>query len=262
MIVPWNALSSQSVQLFIEQVSLVVCPKGKDEWDVIKDTIQTNPDLRRLFLDSFSARIYEDLIKAQEVMQEQSGMLKRMLTRAVDNLQVSIQCLHLRLESNNPMFSKDMFSMGFTLQHLKLFTTNQQWQASFLDRTAKQAALNPLFKVLDISDLGFYYKTDDLNFVSELGTEKHRQQLLTEMFSVGQSKVDSYSEHYLLEPIKLTCNLRFDPVHQDVNVQLDVNNLDICMQKNQLANVIRLVELETEYNELQSNFQVQEREKY
>jgi len=86
MIVPWNALSSQSVQLFIEQVSIVVCPKGKDEWDVIKDTIQTNADLRKVFIDNFAAKLYEDLIKAQEVAKEQQGMLKRMLTRTIDNL--------------------------------------------------------------------------------------------------------------------------------------------------------------------------------
>jgi hypothetical protein len=89
-------------------------------------------------------------------------MWKRMLTRTIDNLQVSIQCLHMRFESHNPMFSKDLFSMGFTLQHLKIFTTDANWQASFLDRTDREAALNPLYKVLDISELGFYYKTDDV----------------------------------------------------------------------------------------------------
>jgi hypothetical protein len=71
MIVPWNALSSMPVQLFIEQVSIVVCPKGKDEWDVIKDTIQTNSDLRKLFIDRFAEKLYDDLIKAKEVVKEQ-----------------------------------------------------------------------------------------------------------------------------------------------------------------------------------------------
>ena len=62
MIVPWNAISSKSVQLFIEQVNIVVSPKGKDEWDVIKDTIQTNADLKKLFIDKFAAKLYDDLI--------------------------------------------------------------------------------------------------------------------------------------------------------------------------------------------------------
>jgi len=62
--------------------------------------------------------------------------------------------------------------MGFTLQHLKIYTTNENWQASFLDRTNREAALSPLFKLLDISDLGFYYRTDDTNFIGELDGEK------------------------------------------------------------------------------------------
>jgi len=51
-------------------------------------------------------------------------------------------------------------------------------------------------------------------------------------------------------------------VRQDVNVALDVNFLNICMQKNQLANIIKLIELDNEYTELQNNYQVSERDKY
>jgi hypothetical protein len=93
-------------------------------------------------------------------------MWKRMITRTMDNLQISIEGLHMRLESSNPLFSRDLFSMGFTLRHLKLYTTNEKWESVFMDRTDKEAALNPLYKVLDISNLGFYYKTDDFNFFS------------------------------------------------------------------------------------------------
>lgn len=177
-------------------------------------------------------------------------MLKRMLTRTIDNLQVSINCMHLRLESHNPMFSKDLFSMGFTLERLNLFTTNSAWEKSFMDRTQKEQANSPLYKVLDISDLGFYYKTDDFQFVGELQTEELRQERLHTLFPVGHSKVLNYSDSYLLEPLKLCCNLRFDPLNQDVNVSLDISTVDICMTKNQLQNIIRLIELDNEYTEL------------
>lgn len=54
-----------------------------------------------------------------------------------------------------------------------------------MDRTDKQAALMPLFKVLDISNIGLYYKTDDFNFIGELSTEVLRQAKLKEIFSEG-----------------------------------------------------------------------------
>lgn len=102
--------------------------------------------------------------------------------------------------------------MGFTLQHLKINTTNENWEASFMDRTQREAALNPLYKVLDISDLGFYYRTDDFNFIGELDDEALKQEKLVELFGVGQSKAKNYGDCYLLEPIKLVCHLRFDPL--------------------------------------------------
>ena len=41
MKIPWNELSSQPCELFLESVNIVVSPKGKDEWDVVLDTIHT-----------------------------------------------------------------------------------------------------------------------------------------------------------------------------------------------------------------------------
>jgi len=60
------------------------------------------------------------------------------MTRTIDNLQVSIRNLHIRFENNNPNFSKDNFSMGFTLERLYMSTTNSEWQPMFIDRTLAQ----------------------------------------------------------------------------------------------------------------------------
>ena len=40
--------------------------------------------------------------KAKEVVESEQGMFKKIMTRCVDNLQVCIQNLHIRFESNNP----------------------------------------------------------------------------------------------------------------------------------------------------------------
>ena len=77
-------------------------------------------------------------------------MFTRMATRTVDNLQVQIQNLHLRFESNNPHFSNDLFSMGATLEQLNIHTTNESWEVEYLDRTKPEQAAKPLFKILVI----------------------------------------------------------------------------------------------------------------
>ena len=93
------------------------------------------------------------------------------MTKTIDNLQLNIKNLHCRLESNNPAFSTDLFSMGFTLQELQLSTTDTEWNPTFLDRTTADQSKQPLFKLLKISNLGFYYKPNEFVFISVFGDD-------------------------------------------------------------------------------------------
>ena len=62
--------------------------------------------------------------------------------------------------------------MGFTLEQLKIRTTNEKWEETFLDRTAVTDANQPLYKILDLNHFGFYYKPNDTIFISELDSEE------------------------------------------------------------------------------------------
>ena len=105
-----------------------------------------------------------------------------MLTRTVDNLQVTINNLHVRIESNNSSFSSDLFSMGLTLQKLTLVTTNENWEPIFIDRTQNENKNTTLHKILDIEDLGFYYKPHEQLFISELESDSDKRTKLAEIF--------------------------------------------------------------------------------
>ena len=59
------------------------------------------------------------------MIESEQGMFAKMATRTVDNLQVLVQNLHVRFESNNPHFSNDLFSMGATLEQL---SPSGSWQ--------------------------------------------------------------------------------------------------------------------------------------
>ena len=116
-------------------------------------------------------------------------MFAKMATRTVDNLQVLVQNLHVRFESNNPHFSNDLFSMGAALEQLKIHTTNEDWQVEFMDRTQAAQARKPLYKILVIQNFGLYYKPNDVYFISDLESEEQRTSQLNRLFPVGQSKI-------------------------------------------------------------------------
>ena len=60
--VPWNQLKSKPVEVVIENVNIVVTPKGRNQWTDNSDTVNTNEDLRKKFIDKFTTELFNDLI--------------------------------------------------------------------------------------------------------------------------------------------------------------------------------------------------------
>lgn len=55
-------------------------------------------------------------------------MFGGLVSKIVDNLQVSLTNLHIRIENeddNNPI---NQFSLGISLQAIDLYTTNRKWE--------------------------------------------------------------------------------------------------------------------------------------
>ena len=63
--VPWNRLHSSPVEVIVESVNIVVTPIGRNEWSDNADTLQTNFDLRKKFLDAFTKTLFNDLIVSE-----------------------------------------------------------------------------------------------------------------------------------------------------------------------------------------------------
>ena len=90
--------------------------------------------------------------------------MKSLVTKLVDNVQVSIRNIHIRLENFEHFNSK--FSMGFTLREVAVNTTNSQWEKEYFDRTNAINADKPVFKLLSIAKFGVYWRSDEEVFYS------------------------------------------------------------------------------------------------
>ena len=101
--------------------------------------------------------------------------------------------------------------MGFTLEQLKIHTTNEKWEETFLDRTSITDANQPLYKILDLNHFGFYYKPNDTIFISELDSEEMRLEQMMHLFPQGKPMIISYSDSYLLEPLQLLMQVELQP---------------------------------------------------
>ena len=62
-------------------------------------------------------------------------MMSALITKIIDNLQVSLSKIHLRVENADPDEENNQFSMGITLQAIELYTTDKEWKRQFVDRS-------------------------------------------------------------------------------------------------------------------------------
>ena len=61
--------------------------------------------------------------------------MSALITKIIDNLQVSLSKIHLRVENADPDEENNQFSMGITLQAIELYTTDKEWKRQFVDRS-------------------------------------------------------------------------------------------------------------------------------
>ena len=62
-------------------------------------------------------------------------MTSSLITKIVDNLQINLKDIHVRIENEDTLEPENSFSLGITLQEIDLYTTDANWKRVYLDRT-------------------------------------------------------------------------------------------------------------------------------
>ena len=122
--------------------------------------------------------------------------------KVVDNIQIKIKNIHFRLEDH---FSGDTsYTFGIVMKALEVHTTNEQWAATFIDRSQKNQA--NLYKLLTIEDFGFYLNPND-NFIIHQQTKNpdHQVQMMDSIFFIQDHLVQKNNGpasnlNYVLNP--------------------------------------------------------------
>ena len=97
---------------------------------------------------------------------EDDTFMDKMLIRIIDNVQLTIKNIHVRLEDQ--LDPNNRFSLGLCLEEFQLFTTNADWHKQFIDRTQPQHKHEPMRKQLILNNLGIYWNENpsDLSFLA------------------------------------------------------------------------------------------------
>jgi hypothetical protein len=254
--VPWARITSRSVVFRAQglHIQLEPCHRKSVNPLVTSSPYDEEKRVEKLNEDRVhSIKLYDDYRKQANAIKKlaqvdddgqaskdsstTSSFGSRLVRRIVENLQVEIEQVHIS-------FRNHACSAGVVLEKLSLVTTDQHGSRTFVDRTAARTNNDKakddkessfLYKVLQISGLGFYLN-EDSSSSNPYGSISEE----------GSGSISTKNAHsYILEPLSFEARLR-----QSDNVQCidfpkyllssELSKLSIVLLRSQLEHMHRI----------------------
>ncbi|KAI9673228.1 MAG: hypothetical protein M1817_003091 [Caeruleum heppii] len=152
--IPWSNLKGKPVKVEIEDVYLLAAPKEDAAYDEEEEE-RRRQAVKMEKLESaelLKERSAEGL--SQEEQQKNQNFTDSLVTKIVDNLQITIKKIHVRYEDSISTPGHP-FSLGFTLDEFSAVSTDDQWQAAFI-----QISRGVTHKLATLGALAVYWNTD------------------------------------------------------------------------------------------------------
>lgn len=155
--VPWTRIQSSPVEIVLVGLYMILSPQERSNWQFSQQgeiarrkEIIVNHETRR------SQKKESNVVSAEEELKQKS-FLEKVTAKVIDNLQITIQDIHIRLEY--PWAPN--FSCGVTLEKLDCFTTDSDWNRNFADRQKVSQKGYLIHKLITISGLALYWHSGD-----------------------------------------------------------------------------------------------------
>lgn len=189
--IPWSNLKNKPVKIVIEDVFLLAAPKMEEEYDAEEEEKRAQA-LKRDKLENM------ELIDqtrsqgmSQEEIQKNQSFTDSLVTKIVDNLQVTIKNIHIRYEDKESV-PNHPFSLGLTLGELSAVSTDDNWNPIFIQDTSAITK-----KLATLNSLAVYWNTDAGSLQSE---DDEWISSLKSMIPKGSNEL-SEENQYILRPV-------------------------------------------------------------
>ncbi|CAK7205487.1 Vacuolar protein sorting-associated protein 13 [Sporothrix eucalyptigena] len=152
--IPWSNLSGAPVKIYIEDVFLLASPKEEAEYNEEEEE-RRKQRLKMEKLDSaelLKERSQEGL--SQEEQKKSQSFTQSLVTKIVDNLQISVKNIHIRYEDSISAPGHP-FALGVTLEEFSAISTDEGWRPAFI-----QAINKSTNKLVTLGALAVYWNTD------------------------------------------------------------------------------------------------------
>lgn len=247
--IPWSNLRGQPVKVFIEDVFLLAAPKEDAEYDEEEEDRRLQA-LKMEKLDS--AEMLKDQTKegmSQEEQQKSQSFTENLVTKIVDNLQITVKNIHVRYEDSISTPGHP-FAVGLTLQEFSAISTDGSWQPTYI-----QNSVGGTHKLAKLEALAIYWNTDtsllgtgrEANVGSvEVANHDEMIRLFKEMITKADSP-DVAKHQFVLKPVsgqaKLELNQTANTDTPKLRAGLVFDEIGLVLDDDQYRDALMMVDL-------------------
>ncbi|KAJ3515399.1 hypothetical protein NLJ89_g1777 [Agrocybe chaxingu] len=232
----WMNLGNQPVEILVEDVYLLVVPSPQTSTNAEEDEARAQA-AKAERLENAELLHVRGQAEAQTTDSPQTqGLLQSLITKIINNVQVTIKNIHVRYEDNMSV-SGHPFAAGVTLAGFTAVSVNKNWEPAFIESTA-----GAIYKLAKLQSLALYFDTDAASMAGLPTAESIKR------FSAMISHSDDDSQHqYILKPVsgegRITVNHKIDRETPRFDVQLLFEEIGVVLDDNQYRDAISLVDM-------------------
>ncbi|CAJ0755826.1 15667_t:CDS:10 [Entrophospora sp. SA101] len=201
--IPWSNLKNKPVKVFINNVYLLANPKADTEYDPEEEQKKAQ-QVKQEKLANAELLQSNPSGTSEEDDQKNQSFVNQLVTKIVDNLQISINNIHIRYEDklSDP---EHPFSIGLTLSEFSALSTDENWTPTFIEDETK-----PIHKLITLGSLAAYWNTDSRSLSGY--SQKDSIELFINLIS--SDKRVPQEHQYILKPVsgtgRVILNKHFD----------------------------------------------------
>ncbi|KAI9292119.1 vacuolar protein sorting-associated protein vps13 [Neoconidiobolus thromboides FSU 785] len=230
MKIPWHNLKNLPVAVSIKNVYLLISPKDVVDLDP-KEEEERSQKLKQEKLETSELMLFKNNT-SQEEDAKQSSFTTQLVTKILDNLQVSIENIHLRYEDSisNP---GHLFAIGVTLSQISAVSTDENWNEAIIDSASKV-----IHKLLTLKKFGIYWNTE----TKSLGGKSVDDAIRTFMGLIPNEEDNDLGVQYILEPVsalgKLVVDSGFDTGKTKNKANLEFDQFNLILDNEQYRDLM------------------------
>ncbi|KAJ8612730.1 hypothetical protein MRB53_037306 [Persea americana] len=248
--IPWSNLRGKPVKVNIEDVFILAAPKEDAEYDAEEEERRAQA-LKMEKLESaelLKERNTEGLSK--EEAQKQQSFTASLTTAIIDNLQISVQNIHVRYEDSISAPGHP-FAAGVTLKDFSAVSTDEEWKPTFIQSTSGST-----HKLAKLGAFAVYWDTDTKLLVKPqsggdtlaAAEDLSHDDLLDRFRSLIVQSEEALGDHqFILKPVSGQAGVEIDKSGKTdrphINTRVFFDELGFVLDEDQYRDALMLVDL-------------------